>query len=227
MKASTLLRRTAGFLALTFTLLQNAGATAIYDVTSSVTLADPTQMGRLSRNSIAQDWTGGETFPGVINASTLYHYQAFVISSALIGTGPFIQITFDSVSANTFVSAYAGSYLPNSSGSGNLGFDTNWLGDAGRSGNSFGVDPLYFQVLVPTGQDLVVVINNTAGGNVGVGDPFHLIVESFADVDYTDPVAPGVPDGGTTGLLLGVGLAGVLLVRRKAFKPARQQLQGV
>src|SRR5258708_4798439 len=119
-----------------------AQASIIFDITSAVSLGNPTQTGRLSRNNIPQDWTGGEPFPGVINTASVYHYTTYLIS---VGITPFIQIDSDSLSPNTFVSAYLGAYLPNSVVGGNLGFDTNWLGDAGGSGNFFGVDPRFFQ----------------------------------------------------------------------------------
>jgi len=49
------------------------------------------------------------------------------------------------------------------------------------------------------------VVSNTAANNVGVGDPFHLIVEGFVDTEFTDP-PPAVPEPAT--LLLGAsGLA--------------------
>lgn len=178
----------------------SAYAVPILDVSGAVSVSDPTQTGRLSRNGIAQDWSGGELFPGVINSSTTYHYEAFMVN---VGITSFIQIAFDSLSANTFVSAYDTAYLPDSAGAPNFGFDTNWLGDAGRSGNFFGTDPLFFQIIVPAQHTLWVIINNTAAGNVGVGDPFHLTVEGFVDSAFTDPVPePATLLLGSTGLAL-------------------------
>jgi hypothetical protein len=179
-----------------------ARATTILDLNGALSLADPTQLGRLSRNAIPQDWSGGEAFPGVINTATTYHYHSFLVN---VGITPFIQISVDSNSGNTFFSAYDTTYLPNSAGSPNFGFNTNWLGDAGFSGNPFPGDPDFFQVVVPTGHNLLVVVSNTAAGNVGVGDPFHLLVEGFIDTEFTDP-PPAVPEPAT--LLLGAsGLA--------------------
>jgi hypothetical protein len=40
----------------------------------------------------------------------------------------------------------------------------------------------------------VIVVNNTAAANVGVGDPFHLIVEGFIDSDFTEPAGAAVPE---------------------------------
>jgi hypothetical protein len=179
----------------------SAQALPLLDVTSALTLTDPTQMGRLSRNGVPQDWSGGEgAFPGVINTGTQYHYHAFLVD---VGLAPFIQISMDSTSTSTFFSAYDTAYLPNSAGGPNFGFDLNWLGDAGLSGNPFPPDPAFFQVIVPVNHTLLVIVNNTLAGNVGVGDPFHLIVEGFADSQFTEPVPePTTLVLGATGLVL-------------------------
>lgn len=187
-----------------------APAALLLDVSSQLSLTDPTQLGRLSRNGIPQDWTGGEPFPGVLSPTTAYRYHTYVVNA---GITPFIQISFDSVPVNTFVSAYDTAYLPNSAGAPNLGFNTNWLGDAGTSGNFFGTDPLFFQVLIPLNHDLVIVVNNTGAANLGVGagQGFRLIVEGFIDSEFTDP-AP-VPEPAT--FLLGAGGLALLGLGRR------------
>ena len=209
MKAMSTIGRVA---VLTLLATSSARATPILDVSGALALTDPTQLGRLSRNAIAQDWAGDEPFPGVINTTTLYRYHTYVVN---VGITPFIQINFDSVSINTFVSAYDTSYAPNSAGAPNFGFNTNWLGDAGVSGNDFGVDPLFFQVVIPVGHNLVIVVNNTAAGNVGVGDPFRLIVEGFIDTEFTDP--PEVPEPAT----LFLGGSGLVMVARRQRRRKR------
>jgi hypothetical protein len=183
----------------------SAQALPLLDLTSALTLSDPTQLGRLSRNGMPQDWAGDEVFPGVLNTSVTYHYHAFAIN---VGLAPFIQISVDSESGNTFASAYDTAYLPNSAGSPNFGFNINWLGDAGFSGNLFPGDPAFFQVVVPINHTLLVIVNNTLSANVGVGDPFRLLVEGFADTEFTEPV----PEP-TTLVLCATGLA-LLGIRR-------------
>jgi hypothetical protein len=218
MKLSHSLRRAAGSILLTFALGATARATVVVDVSSAITLTDPTQLGRLSRNGIVQDWTNTEPFPGVINTTTSYHYHTFVVNPFTASLGPFMQITFDSLSANTFVSAYYTSYVPDSPLSGNFGFDTHWLGDEGSSGDFFGTDPSFFQVTVPVGDSLVIVVNQTAAGTAGIGDPFHLLVESFTDTEFTDaPTAPpvsAVPEPSAYGLFGAAMVVGLGLWRR-------------
>lgn len=218
MNIPKLLRTASASVLIALALSANALATDVLNVNSAVSLSDPTQLGRLSRNGIPQDWANTETFPGIVNATTAYHYTTFTISAAVAANGPFMQISLldlgpAATQGNIFVSAYANAYLPNSSGTGNLGFNTNWLGDSGFSPNNFG-NAVFFQVLVPAGASLVIVINNTAAGNVGVGQPFKLLVESFSDNQFSDARVSAVPEGGATALLLGIGLAGLCLSRR-------------
>jgi hypothetical protein len=189
--------------------VRSAQATPILDVTDVVDATDPTQMGRLSRNGIPQDWAGSEPFPGVINPTIQYHYNTYSVN---VGNTPFVQIEMDSVSPNTFVSAYDTAYLPNSAGGANLGFDTNWLGDAGFTGDFFGVDTVFFQVIVPANHNLLLVVNTTGGGVVGAGDPFRLLAEGFIDNAFTDPEPAPEP---ATIFLLGGGLAVIARARRR------------
>jgi hypothetical protein len=194
----------------------SARASVILDVSSALTAGDATQSGRLSRNAVAQTWDGDEPFPGVINVGTNYAYRTYVLNTGLT---PFIQVNFDSLSANTFVSAYSGSYNPAS-------LATNWLGDAGSSGNSFVSpgnplgDPTYFQVVAPLGGNIVLVINQTLAGTPGLGDPFRLLVEGFTDTEFgeppsLDPVDPGTPVPEPATLILGgSGMALMALKRR-------------
>jgi hypothetical protein len=155
-----------------------AHADFLFDTTGAVSLSDPTQLGRLSRNSVPQDWAGSELLPGVINTTTTYHYTTYFIN---VGLTPFIQIDFDSLLGNTFVMAYQTSYNPLSKG-------TNWLGDEGFSGNAFGTDPNFFNVIADLNSVLCIVVANTGANGLGTGDPFHLIVEGYLDANFTSTV---------------------------------------
>jgi hypothetical protein len=190
-----------------------ARAAVILDVSSALSVTDPTQLGRLSRNGLPQDWTGGETFPGVINPTTAYRYHTYTVN---VGLRPYVQVLFDSISTDLFISAYDTSYAPNSAGAPNFGFNVNWLGDAGISGMFFPGDPLFFQVLVPLNHILVLVVSETLGSNTGVGDGFHLTAEGYVDSEYNDTV----PEPAS--LLLGAaGLALAAVRRRRAGRTGR------
>ena len=217
MKISTTLRRATGALLLAFVFGVPVRATLIMDVTSAVSLTDPVQFCRLSREGQPQDWADSELFPGVLNGTVSYHYRTFEIDSATAALGPYMQVSFDSVSPNTFVSGYFGSYEPDPAAVINRGLDTHWLGDAGSSGNYFGVDPVSFQVVVPFGESFVVVVNTTSTNPAaGIGDPFELIVESFSDSSYTDAaVMTPVPEPSTYGLLGAAALCGLAFWRRR------------
>jgi len=196
----------SGFLVVACVLAATTARGAVLlDVSSALALSDPLQLGRLSRNSVSQDWTGSESFPGVINPTTPYHYHTYAVN---VGLTPFIQVLFDSISPDTFISAYDTSYNPNSAGAPNFGFNVNWLGDAGTSGNFFGIDPLFFQVLAPTNHLLVLVVSETAAGNAGVGDPFRITVEGFVDSQFSDVPEPA-------SLLLAASALGIAARRRR------------
>jgi hypothetical protein len=204
------LRRISGAVVLAVALCGTASATDVLNVNSIVGTSDPSQLGRLSRNGIPQDWSGSEPYPGVINTSTTYNYKTFVIPWSVSVLGPFIQISLldlGPTNGNLFAAAYANSYNPASP-------SATWLGDEGFSGNVFGVNPGFFQVIVPTGANLVIVINTTVAGLNGEG--FNLLVESFSDRQYSPARAP---ESGATALLLTLGVAGVFVTRR--YLPAR------
>jgi|SRR5689334_21335739 hypothetical protein len=191
----------------------SAHATALLDLDDMLALSDSTQLGRLSRSGIPSDWSVAKAFPGVLNTSTSYHYKTYLVDP---GIANFIQIDIfeNNNTANMFVSAYDTAYLPNSAGSPNFGFNTNYLGDAGFSGNPLPNDPNFFQVLVPLGHKLLVVVNDTVSANGGIGTPFHLTVEGFIDSEFTDPPVAAVPEPATM-LLTASGLAFVVRRRRR------------
>src|SRR4051812_18105577 len=122
-----------------------SSAATIFDSgLATVKAIDPLQTSRLSRTGVPSDWSAPKPFPGIVNPTIAYHYEAFVLPSILY---PYVQITMDDISgtAQTFASAYINSYAPNNTAP-NFGLDTNYLGDAGSSGNYFGTDPRAFQV---------------------------------------------------------------------------------
>ena len=181
------------------------GATLYDSGITALNGTEPTQLGRISRNGVISDWSSVKPFPGDINTSTLYRYTTYNIP---IVTFPYVQATFDDVSgtASTFIAAYQNAYNP-------LRKSTTYLGDPGRSGNYFGVDPLTFQVIVNVGNTLVLAVNDTSPTGAGVGQPYRLLVEGFSDTNFNETPIPEP----AVWMLTGAGLTGVLLYghRRK------------
>ena len=177
------------------------------------------QSGRLSRNGITSDWATPVSFPGIVNAGAMFGYEAFDIP---VSPFPYLQVSFYDVlnATNLFASAYENAYLPTGTST-NLGFDTNFLGYAGSSGNLYG-NPRAFQVVLPNpmANHLVVVVNDTSTSAAGVNQPFEVIVEGFYDTNFTDTMAFETPEPSSM-FLSGAGLvAGLIWVARKRPRPA-------
>ena len=177
-----------------------AQADLITTFTTSIAANDPTQLGRLSRSGIPSDWSSVKAFPGVINPGTTYNYHTYTINS---GVTPYIFITMDSVTANTFASAYFPGYDP-------LNKAAGYIGDAGSSGNYFGTDPISFEVYVPVRTNFLILVNTSS--NAGIGQPFTITVQGFIDDQFTPTPEP------SSMLLLGSGVLGIAGVIRRKIK---------
>ena len=191
-----------------------AQATTIHTDTLVIGAGDPTQLGRVSRDGVPSDWSVTQKpFPGVINPTTTYHYTTLDLDITALEAGlglvygGFIQVNFDSVATTTFLSAYLDSYNP-------LNLATNYLGDSGFSGDPFGVDPGFFQVVVPFAHHLILVLNESVP-NGGLNLPGNLLVEAFSDTEFTDLAS--APEPGTWALLFS-GMA-ILLTTRRRWAP--------
>ena len=180
--------------------------------TISVSGADATQMGRLTRARPPSSWAEATPFPGFINTSTAYQYrtvQAAFAPNALQDV--YYEITVDDPDAIVFASAYDGAYDPASPAN-------NYLGDEGASGNYFPGDPSFFDIVVPMGGTLTLVFND-----VGLGDgPFSYQVSAFSSTEYDENFqsAPAdVPEPATWAMFIGgFGLVGAAMRRRRTVR---------
>jgi hypothetical protein len=189
-----------------FTSQLSRGAVIFDSGITELTASDPTQLGRLSRDTIISSWPASKSFPGVVNPTTPFSYTTFAVPVIFY---PFIQITIDDVAGTglTFASAYLNSYQPTA------GLNVNYLGDAGASGNFFGTDPRVFQVVAPLSSSLLVVVNDTSPSGTGIGQNYHIVVEGFTDTNFDD----AVPEPTTFALgSVGFGIVALILVSRIA-----------
>ncbi|BDC49130.1 hypothetical protein F183_A14460 [Bryobacterales bacterium F-183] len=198
MKRTSLLLRT---LLLTATVTASLKADILLD-TGAIAFdgTGPTFTSRPFRDSTPSDWSTAKAFPGLAGAVGPFFYTTITIPLAT-GAPVYVQVSTDDPFGTVFVSAYHTSFTPGP------GFPTgaNYLGDAGLSGNPFG-NPGFFQVIVPADAPLVLLLTRPTPG---VGSPFAVLVEGFADSNF----AP-LPEPMAYGLSLSVvGVA--MLVRRK------------
>ncbi|MEO8592586.1 MAG: PEP-CTERM sorting domain-containing protein [Candidatus Solibacter sp.] len=186
-----------------------AKASVLFSGDVSVLVTDPTQLGRLSRNGIPQDWANTEPFPGLVNTTTSYHYRT--VSIFVPNWFPFLQISLDSENPNIFGSAYDTTYNP-------ANLSANWLGDPGFSANAFG-NPLFFNVFAqtasatPSGGIVIIVLNETTTTGGGRNSPVGLVVEAFSDTEFNETT----PEPSTY-VFFGTGILALLaLYRRKGL----------
>jgi hypothetical protein len=186
-----------GCVAALLLLSGSVNASTLLNVTSTLQSSDPTQLGRMSRNGVASDWSTSKTYPGTLNTTTSYHYESFSLN---VGLAQYIQVSIDDPNNLFFASAYSSSYNASSQ-------SINYVADAGTSGNSFG-NPRYFQFLASTFSTMVFVVNE-ATSNGGIGSSFNLLVEGFTDSSYTDVPVP-VPS-----TLVLIGMAALMQKSRR------------
>ncbi len=195
-----------------------AGAETITNFNGVLTSANTTELGRPFRSGTQQTWTGAESYDGVNNTTLSFAYTTYTFSSALFVGAPYVEVSvLDTLGGvSDFVTAYAGSYNVNSRGS-------NWLGDEGSSGNYFGLtDGRYFDVVLTSGQNLVLVLNDTS--TAGLNDPINIEVDAYADTSYDDPspAAQVTPEPSTL-VSLGTGLIWAANIARRRRKSEVQR----
>lgn len=191
-------------------MLQAGAAQAVevraFTVAPPLGAGDPVQKGRLSRTGQQSDWSAAKRYPGLVNKTAPYRYRTVEVAfEANALQDVFYEITVDDPAAAVFASAYGRRYDPAAP---RLGY----LGDAGDSGEYFGVNARFFDVVVPRGGMLTLLFNATEAPAAAFGYQ----VSAFSDTMYGEDFAlPGVPETPSWLLLLaGFGAAGLRLRRR-------------
>ena len=198
-----------------------ARAEQITYFTDQLTSSDPTELGRASRSNNAQTWLGNESYTGQVNPGTTYFYTTYDIAASNFVGAPYVDISVndENNTADFFVSAFAVSYNPANRGA-------NWLGDEGASGNitfftGLPGDPRDFQVILPTGGDLVLLVNSTLGGANGLNQPYDIAVSAYADTEFNDPTPVAATPEPTSLVMTLTGLLGTVgVARRRLFARA-------
>ena len=189
-----------------------ARANNIAYFTASVTPANASaELGRPSRSGTQQTWTNAESYTGKINSATAYYYTTYTFNGAAFFGGGFVEVSaFDASGLGySFLSAYASSFDPGNQGA-------NWLGDEGGSGNYFGLtDGRFFDVFLPQGENLVLVLNTTPGGTLGLNNAIDVSVDNYSTPDYAAPT----PEPATL-VTVATGLLGLGEAARRRRSPA-------
>jgi len=119
-------------------------------IEGSIDDTDPTQTDKLNRSGIPQTCPATTTC-AIFGDGLLHHYDSYTFTSTSGSTQCVAIDTNTACMAARFIftAAYLGSFDPNN-------ICTNWIGDSG-----FSPDPdQAFQVEVPAGETLVVVVSN-------------------------------------------------------------------
>lgn len=169
-----------------------------------LTGTDPTMNDRVLRDGVPSDWSYQKFFPGYFGVPGPRAYDLWTFNNVW-GIDLYIQISLDDLAVTNLVfsTAYLDSFDPTDQ-------ETNYLGDAGVSPPILGA-PVTYQVIVPAGNNLVVVVNQTSNLPGDLPVQYGLLVEGFSSQFYEDLPAP-VPEPSSIALCL-AGL--VALAARK------------
>ena len=158
-------------------------------INGSIADGDPSHVDKLAQSGIPQTCAGGETC-SIFGDPNTFRYDEYTFPN----TGGAACVTIDTNTVcngnhSIFTSAYLGSFDPNN-------LCTNWVGDIGSDPNPEGS----FQVEVPAGETLIVVVNEEHHA----GCPgYTLTITGLCGTTSPTPTPTGTPSctpgGGTPG----------------------------
>jgi hypothetical protein len=196
-----------------------APAQALTVVAGSGTLSstDPTQTGRVSRDTVASTWAAPKAFPGSIGGTYVYDLVNGTISFNATQT-IFYEITYNSINtvvSQPFAVAYRNSFNPAS-------ISTNYIGDSGSSAGGVNANiPQTFQVIVAAGGSLLVNFSEVSNGNLPTD--YTYTISAFSDANRGENFggAGAVPEPASWAMMIaGFGLVGGAMRRRSSAKLA-------
>lgn len=178
-------------------LAAKTAAGQILSLSGTIDVTDPTQSGRLIRNSIPSVAGTLKPFPGLNDSTVQRHFDLVTFVNPDSTPTDFV-FTLTQPTTSLFFVAYLGSFNPAS-------IATNYLADPGSS-----LSTSVFSVTVPAGATVALVIHEVnANGALGTG--YNVTVDRLVVV----------PEPGTVGAgLLVLGLAGHSLWRRRSTRAA-------
>lgn len=168
----------------------NGGVTCPTGPTAAAFSGANSQLGRIFRDGIPSECPT-KAYPGIFNAATTFNFETFTYSNTGAAAAC-VTVNFDPntgatpCGTNAHASAYIGAYDPANQA-------TNFVGDVGSSVTQ----PFSFEV--PAGQNMVLVVTNTASAAV-CNFAFEVVdlpcQAGSADLSLTfsgspNPVAPG------------------------------------
>jgi subtilisin-like proprotein convertase family protein len=156
-------------------------------ISGAINSSDPTEKGRLARNTINSLNTSPKGFPGVTDSATR-HFDSYTLTNQSDSSQTVTATLSSTCGANIFMAAYSDSYDPNN-------LSTNYLADNGSSFVNTGL-PMSFDV--PAGAACVIVVNEISS-NSGCAS-YSLLVEGNVSFNTTPPQIIKQPSNQTTPL---------------------------